>query len=42
MGRCDDAVLLLLVVFLFPVIIILVGAPIALLVRVIAEVAHKL
>ena len=41
LGRFDDAVLLLLAVFLFPLIILLVGAPIALLVRVVIEIAHR-
>ena len=40
-GLVDDAVLLLLAVFLFPLIILLVGAPIALLVRVVIEIAHR-
>ena len=41
MGLFDDAVLLLLAVFLFPLIILLVGAPIALFVRVVIEIAHR-
>lgn len=40
--RLDDAVLLLLVVFLFPLVIILIGAPIALCVRIIMAIAHRL
>ena len=37
----DDAMLLVLVVLLFPVIILLVGAPIALMVRALIEIAHR-
>ena len=41
LGLFDDAALLLLAVFLFPLIILLVGAPIALFVRVVIEIAHR-
>ena len=37
----DDAVSLLLVALLFPVVILLIGAPIALLVRLILEIAQR-
>ena len=37
----NDAMLLMLVVLLFPVIILLVGAPIALIVRALIEIAHR-
>ena len=40
-ARLNDAVLLVLVVLLFPVIILLVGAPIALVVRALIEIAHR-
>ena len=38
----NDAVLLVLVVLLFPLVILLIGAPIALIVRFIVEIAHRL
>ena len=38
----NDAMLLALVVLLFPLVILLVGAPIALIVRIIVEIAHRL
>ena len=37
----NDAVLLVLVVLLFPLIILLVGAPIALMERALIEIAHR-
>jgi hypothetical protein len=37
----NDAMLLLLLVLLFPVAILLVGAPIALVVRALVEIAHR-
>ena len=40
-ARLDDAMLLVLVVLLFPVIILLVGAPVALMVRALIEIAHR-
>jgi hypothetical protein len=42
MGRFDDVVLLLVVAFLFPLTILLLGAPIALLVRAVVEIVHRL
>ena len=41
-GLFDDAVLLLLVVFLFPLVVLLVGAPIAVFAWVVAAIAHRL
>jgi hypothetical protein len=41
-GLLEDAVLLMLAVFLFPVVILLVGTPIALCVRAVIEVAQRL
>jgi hypothetical protein len=41
-GVFADAVLLLLAVFLLPLIILLAGSPIALFVRLLIEVAHRL
>ena len=47
-GRLDqidttyDAVLLLLIVLLFPLVILLVGMPVALLVRLLVEIAQRL
>ena len=41
LGRLDDAVMLLVIVLLFPVAIVLAGAPIALLVRLLAEIAER-
>ena len=40
-ARLNDAMLLVLVVLLFPAIILLVGAPIALMVRALIEIAHR-
>ena len=37
----NDAMLLVLVVLFFPLIILLVGAPIALMVRALIEIAHR-
>jgi hypothetical protein len=42
LGFLDDAVLLLLVVLLFPLGILLVGTPVALLVRVLIQIARRL
>jgi hypothetical protein len=42
MAGLNDAVWLVLVVLLFPVIILLVGAPLALMLRVLIEIAHRL
>ena len=42
LGLADDVVLLLLAVVLLPLIIILAGAPIALLVRIAREILHRL
>ena len=42
LGLVDDVVLLLLAVILLPLIIILAGAPIALLVRIVREILHRL
>jgi hypothetical protein len=41
-GVFADAVLLLVAVFLLPLIILMVGTPIALFVRLVMEVAHRL
>ena len=38
----SDVMLLVLLVLLFPLIILLIGAPIALVVRIIIEIAHRL
>ena len=38
----NDVMLLVLVVLLFPLMILLVGAPIALALRVLIEIAHRL
>jgi hypothetical protein len=38
----NDTMLLLVVVLLFPLVILLIGAPIALVVRIIIEIAHRL
>jgi hypothetical protein len=40
LGTADDAVLLLLIVLLFPLLILLVGAPVALLVRLVMAIAR--
>jgi hypothetical protein len=42
LGLLDDAMLLLLVVLLFPLLILLIGTPVALLVRLLIEIAHRL
>ena len=41
MGVLEDAVLLLLIVLLFPLFILLLGTPIALIVRAALEIAHR-
>jgi hypothetical protein len=41
-GLLNEAVLLLLVVWLFPIVILLVGTPVALFVRLLVEIAHRL
>jgi hypothetical protein len=41
-GFLDDVVILALVVLLFPIIILLLGAPVALLARLLLEVAQRL
>jgi hypothetical protein len=40
-GLLEDAVLLMLIVFLFPLVILLVGAPIALCVRAVIEIVNR-
>jgi hypothetical protein len=40
-GLLEDAVLLMLIVFLFPVVILLIGAPIALFVRAVIEIVNR-
>jgi hypothetical protein len=42
LGLADDVFLLLLAVILLPLIIVLAGAPIALLVRIAREILHRL
>lgn len=42
LGLLDDAVVLLVVVLLFPLVILLVGTPVALLVRLLMEIAQRL
>ncbi len=42
LGLVDDAVLLLLVVLLFPLAILLIGTPVALFVRLLIEIARRL
>ena len=42
LGLLDDAVMLLLVIWLFPLAMLLVGAPVALLVRLLSEIAHRM
>lgn len=42
LGLLDDAVMLLLVICLFPLAILLVGAPVALLVRLLIEIAKRM
>jgi hypothetical protein len=41
LGMLDDAVLLLLIALLFPVLILIVGLPITLLIRLAIGVAHR-
>lgn len=41
-GLLNDAVLLLLVVLLFPLVILLIGTPVALFVRLLVEIARRL
>jgi hypothetical protein len=41
-GKLEDVVLLLLAVFLFPLAIVLIGAPLALGVRLVLEIARRL
>ena len=41
-GLLDDAVMLLLVIWLFPVAILLIGMPVVLLVRVLLEIAKRM
>jgi hypothetical protein len=40
-GAVEDAVLLLLIVFLFPVVILLIGAPLALLVQAVLSLSQQ-
>jgi hypothetical protein len=40
--RLDDAVMLLVVVLVLPFVILLVGAPVALLVRLLIEIGHRM
>jgi hypothetical protein len=42
MGILDDALLLVLAVFLFPLSILVIGAPLALFVRLVIEIARRL
>ena len=42
LGLLDDALMLLLVIWLFPLVILLVGAPVALLVRLLIEFTHRM
>jgi hypothetical protein len=42
LGLLDDAVWLLLVVLLFPLVILLIGMPVALFVRLLVEIAQRL
>ena len=42
LGLLDDALMLLLVIWLFPLVILLVGAPVALLVRLLIEITHRM
>jgi hypothetical protein len=42
LGLLDDALMLLLAVWLFPLVILLVGAPIALLVRLLVEITKRM
>jgi hypothetical protein len=42
LGLLDDALMLLLVIWLFPLVILLVGAPVALLVRLLIEITKRM
>jgi hypothetical protein len=42
LGFLDDAVLLLLVVLLFPLVILLIGTPVALFARLLIEIVRRL
>jgi hypothetical protein len=42
LGLLDDALMLLLVIGLFPLVILLVGAPVALLVRLLIEITNRM
>ena len=42
LGLLDDALMLLLVIWLFPLVILLVGAPVALLVRLLIEITNRM
>jgi hypothetical protein len=42
LGLLADALMLLLVIWLFPLVILLVGAPVALLVRLLIELTHRM
>ena len=42
LGLLDDALMLLLVISLFPLVILLVGAPMALLVRLLIEITNRM
>lgn len=42
LGLLDDALMLLLVIWLFPLVILLVGAPVGLLVRLLIEIAKRM
>jgi hypothetical protein len=41
LGLLNEAVLLLLLVFLFPLVILLIGSPVALFVRLLVEIAQR-
>ena len=42
LGLLDDALMLLLVIWLFPLVILLVSAPVALLVRLLIEITNRM
>lgn len=42
LGLLDDALMLLLVIWLLPLVILLVGAPVALLVRLLIEITNRM
>ena len=42
LGLLDDALMLLLAIWLFPLVILLVGAPVALLVRLLIEITNRM